>query len=115
MKTSWIIGVIMFYLLILGLELMITEGTLFSNAVTRNVGTLYQPELAAQSNIVTQGIAILSQIGEYIVAVLEVLFLWSPSVFSGYMIWVYWFVCFPVACAMFFGIILSSIRGVGSG
>ena len=114
MKSSWIVGVVMFYLLILGLEMMVTDGTLFSNAVTRNAGTLMQPEIAASGNIVTQAWAVLSNVGEYLKAVVEILFLWSPSVFAGYMIWVYWFICFPISCAMVYGVV-SLIRGVGSG
>lgn len=113
-KTSWIIGVIMFYLLILGLEVMVTEGSLFSNAVTSNASTLLQPEITSQSNVIAQGLAILSNIGEYIQAAVEVVFLWSPSVFTGYMLWVYWFICFPTACAAIYGFV-SLIRGVSTG
>ena len=104
----------MFYLLILGLELMVTEGTVFTNAITRNMSTLYQPEIASQSNVITQGVAIVTHIGDYLQAFLEIMFLWSPSVFSGYMIWIYWFICFPVVCAMMYGVV-SLIRGVSSG
>jgi hypothetical protein len=114
MRTGWIIGVMMFYLVILGLELMATGGTIFSNAVTNAAGTLLQPEIASSSNIVTQAWSVLANIGAYASAIVSVVLLWSPTVFAGYMIWFYWFICFPVACAMIYGVV-TLIRGGGSG
>jgi hypothetical protein len=112
MKQSWIMGVFMFYLVIFGLETIVTGGTVFSNNLTSSAGTLIQPSVIGSGNIAAQTWAIMSNIGGYIAAFVAAVFLWSPTVFSGYMVWAYWFICFPIACGMIYGVV-SLIRGTG--
>jgi len=112
MKSSWIAGVFMFYLLIFGVELIVTEGNVFSNVITSGAGTLSQPSFAVSSNIFSQVWAVLSIIGDYISMFIQAVFLYNASVFSGYMVWFYWFICFPVACATIYGVV-QLIRGTG--
>lgn len=112
MRTGWIIGVVVFYLIILAMEMWLTGGTVFENVVTSNAGTLIQPNIVSSGSLFGQVWAILSNIGGYIAAVVKIVFLWSPTVFVGYMLWVYWFVCFPIACAMIYGVV-TLLRGGG--
>jgi hypothetical protein len=112
MKSSWIMGVIMSYLLILGIELLVTEGNLFSNPITANAGVLAQPDIITSGSIFSQVGAILSQLGTWISTFIQVLFLYNASVFSGYMIWVYVLICLPITIATIYGVV-QLIRGTG--
>ena len=114
MKTSWIIGVVMLWLLILACEMFATGG------VTLGVGAGVQPTLmgagmpiAESSSIFTGAWAIMTHVADYLRAFISILLLWAPTVFVGYYLWVWWFICFPVDCALIFGIV-SLVRGVHS-
>jgi hypothetical protein len=112
MRTGTLIGVVMLYIIILGLEMMVTGGANFTNPVTTSAGALLQPDVAASGNIATQTWAVVSNIGSYIGAIFGAIMLWSPTIFSGYMLWLYWFFCFPIACALIYGVV-TMIRGNG--
>lgn len=115
MKTSWIIGVMMMYLLIMGLEMWASGGTSFStgNAIANNQSTLMSPTLTESTNIFTGAWAVMNNVAVYIQTVLGIFVLWSPTVFSGYLVWLWWGVCFPVDIGMVFGIV-GIVRGVHS-
>jgi hypothetical protein len=113
MKTSWIIGIMMMYLIIMGLEMWATGGTTFSNNVTTNQSTLTQPSMTESSNIFTGAWAVMTGVATYIVSWLGIFVLWSPTVFSGYLIWLWWGICFPVDVGMVFGVV-GIVRGVHS-
>lgn len=113
MKTSWLIGVMMLYMLILGCEMLASGGTSLSSNFTSSAGPLLQPSFTSSSTVAAQTWAVLTDIVGYAKALVSAILLWSPTVFTGYLLWFYWFICFPVACAMIFTII-SVIRGIGS-
>jgi hypothetical protein len=110
MRTGTLVGIVILYMVILGLEMMVTGGIDFTNNVTNSAGALLQPDVAASGNIATQTWAVISNIGSYVGAIFGAILLWSPTVFSGYMLWLYWFICFPIACAMIYAVI-TMIRG----
>ncbi len=122
MKTSWIIGVVMLYLLIFACEVFVTGGTTLAgttssgvtNIVTDNSTSLMSPNLQESTNAFTSAWAIATGVARYLSLIIQVLFLWCPTVFSGYMIWFWWFICFPVDCGMIFSIV-TIIRGGHSG
>ncbi len=121
MRLSWVQGVFMFYLLIFGLEVMLTGGVSLGattssgieNAATNNQTTLMQPEFATSANIITGAWTIVKNIVGFLGILVKVLALWAPTVFGGDMIWVWWYICFPTDVAMVFAI-LSLARGVNS-
>ena len=123
MKTSWIIGVVMLWLLILSCEMFASGRPLGvitaegQNVLTDN-GTVSVLQGAASpiqesGSIFTGAWAIMTHVADYLRAFISILLLWSPTVFVGYYLWVWWFICFPVDCAMIFGIV-SLVRGVHS-
>jgi hypothetical protein len=112
MKTSWVIGLVMFYLLILGLEMVMTGSTTFAPSVTSQQSVLTSPTIVTETNVVTQAVAFFSNLGDYISVLIPMLGLWSPTVFSGIMLWVWWFVCFPIDVGIVVTI-LWILRGVG--
>jgi hypothetical protein len=113
MKTSWLMGVVIIYMGLWVYEMMLTGGTSLTNIITTNAGVLLQHQVVSSSNIALQALTGLMNIGAYIVAVIQVIFLWCPTVWTGYMLWFYWFICFPIACATVYAIV-TLIRGGGS-
>jgi len=116
MKTSWIIGVVMLYLIIMGLESWATGGTTLGssgNIATSSQSTLMSPPLAESTNLFSSAWAVVTNVAFYLRDLMGIFILWSPTVFSGYLIWVWWGVCFPVDVAMVFGIV-AMVRGVHS-
>ncbi len=111
MKSSWITGIVTLYLIILGAELMATGGTggsEFTNVATENTSIFTSPVYVSVNVL-----AWLDQAAQFLAYWAALLLLWSPTVFSGQMIWVWWFVCFPIDCAMIFTI-FTIVKGVGS-
>lgn len=114
MKTSWIIGIVMAYLIILACEMFATGGDVLA------VPSGIQPTLSGAtvgvsgfSGVLSSATSAITHVVSYFIALLGIFFLWSPTVMSGYMIWFWWFVCFPVDCGMVFGLITIA-RGVQS-
>lgn len=114
MKTSWIIGIVMLYLGILFLEMVTTGSSTFASSVTSQQGVLTSPTVAGTTGVIAQAFTFVSNVKAYLDVLIPMLGLWSPTVFSGIMSWVWWFTCFPIDV----GIVVSIIwiaRGVGSG
>lgn len=114
------IAAIMIWFTIFGLEIMATGGSTFAstgsginNPVAANSSILQAPTIVESTNIFTAAWAVITGVAAYFKMWIQVLFLWCPTVFSGYLLWVYWFICFPFCCGIIFGIV-TMLRGVHS-
>lgn len=114
MKTSWIIGVITIYLIIMAAELMATNGTAFSASTSENLTTLMSPTMANYSSSTSAFASIVTNVGTYVMTFLQAMFLWSPTIFSGYWIWFWLFICLPVSIGMVLSVV-QILRGVRAG
>lgn len=111
----------MAWLLIFSLEMFVTGGVDFSavtssnvtNYAATNTTSFMSPTLAESTNLFTAAWAVITNVGTYLWFILQILFLWCPTVFSGYMLWFWWFVCFPIDVGIVFSIV-SIVRGVHS-
>ena len=74
MKTSWVIGVIMFYLLIFGIEMMVTDGTAFSANETQRLNVLMGPTMTNQSGATSALVSLAKNVGTYFVTFLNAIF-----------------------------------------
>ncbi len=121
MKTSWMIGCIMAYLLIFAAEMVATGGTVFnattasgiSNVAAVNQTGLMAPTIQESTNVFTAAWAVIAGVAAYLRLILQMLALWSPTIFVGDYLWFYWFICFPVAAGMVVSIVFI-VRGVHS-
>ena len=113
MKTSWIIGVMMLYLLIFGIEMMVTEGDAFNVTQQDQLTALMSPAMTNQSGVVSGAVAFVANIGTYFATFVSALFLWSPSVWTGYLIWFWLFFCLPISVGMIVGVV-TILRGGAS-
>ena len=114
MKHSWVMGVVMLYLLVLGVEMMVTGGTAFSSEGQGYLDSLVSPAMSNQSGALTSIVSLAIQVGTYFETFIKAVFLWSPSVWTGYLIWVWFYMCVPLTIAMIIGIIIV-LRGSSSG
>ncbi len=113
MKTSWIIGALMFYLGILFVEMVMTGSAIFAAGVTANQGILTSPTITGTTGVIAQAFTFVSNVKAYLEVLVPMLLLWSPTVFSGVMGWFWWFICFPLDVGLVVSIIWIA-RGVGS-
>ena len=122
MKTSWIIGIFMLYMLLFSLELFATGGVSFASATSSNItniattnqSALIRPEFAESTNLFTSAWAVATQSAAYLVLIIKVLFLWFPTVFTGYVGYIYWYIVMAIDAGVVFSI-FSIVRGVHSG
>jgi hypothetical protein len=109
MKQSWVIGIISLWLVIFTSEMIATGGTAFSNQNDLNV--LASPAFVNQSGVVAAASAIMNGIATFFVSFVQIIFLWSPTVFAGNWIWFWEFICLPIAIS-FIVVIATILRGV---
>ncbi len=111
MKTSWIIGVVMMYILILSVELVVTGGTAFGTTAQGNLNGLTSNTMTNYSSGTSAFTAIFSQAGSYFMTFLNAVMLWSPTLFSGYYVYFWLFFCLPIDIGMVMSI-AQVARGV---
>lgn len=109
MKQSWIIGTIMLWLLIFTGEMMATGGTAFAQASTLNA--VASPAFVNQAGVVSAATSVMNAIGNFFKSLVQIVFLWSPTVFAGNFIWFWEYICLPIAIS-FIVVIATVIRGV---
>ena len=80
MKTSWMIGVIMLWLLIFISEGMVTGVTIFNPAT---LNPALNMTILNGSNQVSTVFTIVTNLGGYIQGLFQILFLYQPSIFAG--------------------------------
>ncbi len=114
MKTSWVIGVVMMWIVIMGLEMMATGGTFFSTSSHTSLETLAGPILTNLSSSTPAIVSIVTNVGNIFITIIEVAFLYSPTIWTGYWLWVWMVCCLPVGIGMVYGAV-SLARGVSTG
>ncbi len=114
MKSSWVLAIVMLYLIIMGCEVLATGGSLFSTALTTSQSTFIKPDITSGGSSFTGEWALLRYVGSYLAAFISIAFLYAPTVFSGYLIWVWQFICLPVSVMFWFSVV-GIFRGVHSG
>ena len=110
MKTSWAIGIFMFYLLIAACAVMIEQTNTMNSDVISAIGTLLRPTVTNVAGSTTGFVSFVTNIGSYIMAFIGALFLWFPSVWTGYLYYFWLFICVPVSVGMIISIVII-LRG----
>ena len=110
MKTSWIIGIFMFYLILAALAVMIEQTTTMNSTVLGSIASLLRPTVTNVAGETIGFISFVTNIGSYIMAFIRALFLFFPSVWTGYLYWFWLFVCVPISVGMILSIVII-LRG----
>lgn len=111
MKQSWIIGSITLYMLIISMEMMATGSTTFPSFMQSHLNTLWNPAMANFAGSATALSTLFVGIGTYLVAFIEIIFLWSPTVFAGNFFFFWLYICLPISIS-FILVLISIARGV---
>ncbi len=100
------------------MQLLITvaeQGNAFTGAKVEEMQEMLQPtgsDVNTFDNLpIVGGI---TKAWDYFKRFIEIVFLWSPTMWSGNWVWFWWVFCFPIACGMIASVV-SMIRGVSSG
>lgn len=110
MKTSWAIGVIVLYLLVASIAVMIEQTTTMNSSVWNTIGSLMRPAINTTTTETAGFLSLIGNLGDYLRIFIGALFLYFPSVWDGYLIYFWLFVCVPVSCGMIIAVI-SLFRG----
>ncbi len=114
MKLSLIQGAVMMWILVFITEMIVTEGTLFGPLLYTNpLNSLFSIDITNFSTIVTAFATFIGGFGIWLKNFFGIIFLWSPSVWTGDFIWIWYILFVTQGVAILFGII-SLIRGVHS-
>lgn len=130
MRHGFILGIAMLYMIILGLQMMVTGQTTMTDA--NNLGKIidgYNPETRVEEGILAGSMESYtntntgqseSSIGsdDFIrvgKAIGQMAFLYAPAIFTGNYLWFWFIFCFPIAITFWLSFGLALFRGVSSG
>ena len=113
MRTSWAIGITAFYLLILGLEMLLTNGAAFSATDQTTLKYLMSPIFTNLSGETSAIFGVVLWVANFFSMLVKVIFLYAPTVWSGYLQYVWFYICLPVSIGMIVSVV-SLLRGSGA-
>lgn len=118
MKYSFAQGIVIFYLVLMGLQMIVSGSS--STSATGVGAELHDyalpSELTAHTDPDTGQSSVeigASTIASSIWNLGQMAVLYFPGVFQGNLVWFWWFICFPTAVA-FWVVMFTIFRGVGS-
>ena len=130
MRHGFIWGIIMLFMLILGLQMFLTGEFTISesnqlgriidgyNPETRENEGIFPGELSTFTNASTgqDEIAISASNGLRVAKFVgQASLLYAPALFTGNYVWFWYIFCLPIAVTFWLSILLALFRGVGSG
>lgn len=110
MPLRWIAGHLMFYFLVLFLEMWLTGATSLQGTALAQVQHLMQPALTTDVDVITNIANTLAGCGAGLVLFVNSLFCWSDAVWQGYVFYFWLFLIVPESVALQVGL-LFAIRG----
>jgi len=114
MKTSLIIGVISLWVILTLLSNVAEQTALMGTGETATLQSFMQPKGTDFSNVITGTVSIVTNIWQYMKLIIQVMFLWYPTVWSGsWSMMIYLCLFLPVGIGLVFSIV-TILRGVGS-
>lgn len=111
MKTSWIIGVVMWWIVGYICASIIQANNAFGSTQTSLIKALFTPAISDSSNAL---ITVFANIGTYIKGFFQLLFLYFPSVWVGQWVWIWFIFAVPIAIGIIMTIVFI-MRGVSNG
>ena len=119
MKTSWFIGLISLWFVMMILSGIAEQSNLVTSTVVESVQGLVQPEGTDVGSISTgagtsAAYSIVTSVFSYLGPFFQMVFLWHPTLWTGSWFYFYLVFCLPIAVAMVISIVFV-FRGVNSG
>ena len=118
MKQAWIVGTIMLYVILMGLQMFVTSSSatsstgigaeLYNYNFPSEVTAHTSPDTGQSSAEISAG-----TIASSIWNVGQMAMLRFPALFTGYYVWFWYIFCLPIAIS-FWVVMFTIFRGVGS-
>jgi hypothetical protein len=111
MKQSYVIGIVMLWVMALWLCCVAENNNIIGNEQTNLISVLLTPQGTDFSNPITAVTSIITDVWQYMKVFLQMAVLWFPDLWHGNWIWVWYVICLPLAIGMIFSIV-TILRGV---
>ena len=115
MKQSWIVGIVMLYIILQGLTMVMQADTIGATSIWGVMDSLWR--LNYTNTFGASAVTAALVPGAVMISVMlsfgQILILYYPVIFQGTYVWFYWCVCLPIAIGFIISLI-TILRGVGS-
>lgn len=119
MKQSWITGLLMAYILIMGVGMIVQSQTDPAASIVdiiRSIGGM--PNMVGYKSDVASGISGAlfgaTDIIRLVMGLIKMSLLYFPALFQGYYVWAWWIICMPIAVSMWIAGLMAVFRGTPS-
>lgn len=120
MKTSWFIGLMMLYITLYILSSIAAQSNMVTATQISAIQGFMQPvgtDMSSASTSTTgisAAFVLITNVWSYLRPIIEAIFLWNASLWTGNWIWFYYCVCMPISVGMIVSIVFV-LRGVANG
>jgi hypothetical protein len=114
LKQSWIVGIVMIYVVLQGWTMVLQNSSTGDSQVWSSLNNVWYMNLtqlvgSTVSAIWAPALTVIAVFMSFI----SIIALYYPAIFTGTFIWFWWVVCLPIAVSFIISII-TIIRGVHS-
>lgn len=117
MKQSWVVGIVMLYVILQGLTMIVQASTTGDSGVWNILDGVFKYNLSqvqGSSTSLISSIWVPAQVGiSVLMTFLSVIMLYYPALFHGNYIWFWFVICLPISVGFVISIV-TTIRGVAS-
>jgi hypothetical protein len=103
----------MLWILIFLGEMMATGGTAFNTTGFTYLDALMSPNFTNVASVVSAFWSLITGVAFLLKELVQILFLWSPEVWTGNYIYVWFIICLPLGLSIVLGLVFI-MRGVGN-
>ena len=113
MKHGWMLWVWTAYISLFTWERWVTAGAA-TNLLAGQQQLFVNPSWIESSNVAVAAVTIINNVAPYLIGFVKILLLWEPTIFAGGYVYLWYYICFPVAAVTIMSLIMV-IRGVSMG
>jgi len=118
MKQSWLTGILMAYILIMGVGMIVQAQSTPAASIVDVIKSMGMPNMVGYKSDVVSGISgALFGAGDIIRLLKGLIYmslLYFPALFQGYYVWAWWIICMPIAVSLWIAGLLAIFRGTPS-
>jgi hypothetical protein len=118
MKQSWVTGILMAYILIMGVGMIVQSQTDPDASIVEIIMNMGMPNMVGYKSDALSGISGAlfgaGDIVRLVMGLIKMSLLYFPALFQGYYVWAWWIICMPIAVSMWIAGLLSIFRGTPS-
>jgi len=117
LKQSWVVGIVMLYVILQGLTMVVQASTTGDSSVWGLLDGVFKYNLSqvqGSTSSIISGLWVPAQVGiSVLMSFMGIILLYYPALFHGYYIWFWFIVCLPISVGFVISIV-TLIRGVAS-